>query len=550
MSITWVLAWGAFAYVLIFGLRYLFGVRMLLSSAYRDPRIEIISAPQLEPVQLQLLSELDGPLAEAHFRHLGYLRITPFLTSYDKAMPCSVFLNETVPAYAIVRPRMFPEYSGIAELQIQTTLQSGITVATLNTPVAASFLPPDLRVGAVRNAKVADLVEIHQHRVAAESRDSEPSAPAGLDDLRTTLLGSLLKLRVQLRTSGWTTPSADVSLDRYTLRGAFALTHFSRRLIGGRTGNLHVPTVPSSDAERQLRIEADMAAILAVAEHPVTAPGTAWPLITVVIATALLSFVAMSALWNPYIATVVLAAVAFHEGGHALAMRRFGYRDVQVFFVPLLGAMTVGRPAVSSVRDRIAVLLAGPTPGLWLGLVLFVVERTVYPSQLLEVSSRVLLVLNGLNLLPFTPLDGGRALEALTRPESLWRPVVHAVSALCLVAIGIRLQDSITLAFGAFWLVMLANQWKSWRLRREVAAVAHGRADFAAMARVTLEVVATHPRYASLRAPMRQMYARTLGRAFADATVTPTDRAWGVIAYATAWVPLVAWLMLNQWGGA
>jgi len=41
------------------------------------------------------------------------------------------------------------------------------------------------------------------------------------------------------------------------------------------------------------------------------------------------------------------------------------------------------------------------------------------------------------------------------------------------------------------------------------------------------------------------MTARTLARAFSESAATPADRLWGAIAYASAWIPLVAWLMLD-----
>ena len=540
-----VLAWAAFAYALVLSVRYLFGVRAFLTSAYRDVQVEPITAEQIEPGWLPLLTWHDGPLAAAGFRHLGFLRLNSFLTYYDKTMSLSVFVNQTLPAYAVVRPCFLPEYATLAELHIQTTLESGLCVATVNTPVSLAFLPPDMKVAAVRGAKVAALVEMHQRRVAAESVRSEPVKHPGLEHLKDEFLATLRKLRAQLRERGWIVPTVDPSLDRYTLRGAFALTHYSRRAIGARTGNAQAVSQPGSPSDRQLRIDADMLPILMFAENPEVAPGRPWPLITMVIATALLSFVAMATLWNAYVATLVLAAVAFHEGGHAIAMRSFGYRDVHIFFVPLLGAMTVGRATIATVRDRIAMLLAGPLPGLWLGLVLFTVDRIWYPSPLLRMSARILLILNGLNLLPFTPLDGGRALEVLTRPESVWRLIVHIASAIGLVTIAILTRDPLMSAFGAFWLAMVPRQWQAWQLRRQVAAAAHNSRDFLNIVRITLEVIAVHPRYASLRAGARQMTARTLGRAFSESVATPADRTWGAIAYASAWIPVVAWLMLG-----
>src|SRR5581483_10147739 len=294
------------------------------------------------------------------------------------------------------------------------------------------FMPPDVRPVADPARSIPDLVELHQYHLAYASTDSNPVEHTGLDDALERLLASLGGLRTHFRERRWTVATADSSLDRYTLWGACVLTRKSFLAIGARgrrTKSQGVPQTISSEKDRRLLVEADLLAVLSMAEHPETAPGTPWPLMTVIAATALLSWVAMDWVWNAYVATLVLAAVAFHEGGHALAMRLFGYRDVHVFFVPMLGAMTVGRSVTASVRDRLAMLLAGPTPGLWLGLLLAAIDQAWFPSFWLRAAARVLLILNGLNLLPFTPLDGGRALELLGRPESVWRLVVHAASA-------------------------------------------------------------------------------------------------------------------------
>jgi hypothetical protein len=133
----------------------------------------------------------------------------------------------------------------------------------------------------------------------------------------------------------------------------------------------------------------------------------------------------------------------------------------------------------------------------------------------------------------------------LTRPESVWRLIVHIASAIGLVTLAILARDPLMSAFGAFWLAMVPRQWQSWQLRRQVAAAAHNSRDFLNIVRITLEVIAVHPRYASLRAGARQMTARTLGRAFSESVATPADRTWGAIAYASAWIPVVAWLMLG-----
>jgi Zn-dependent protease len=539
-----IFAWVLFGYALLYGVRYLLGARVYLTCALREVDVKPISREQIDPAELRLLTSLDDELAAAGFRHLGFGQIAPFLTYYAQGLPNSVFVNEQLPAYALVRQHAAPEYGNLVEVEVGTTFGApGYRLVTLNTLFSRPFTPRSLRVEGYQGMSVAALVERHAARVAAERDSRAPLEHATLENAIALVATSIAELRTEFREHGWVVPTTDHSLDRFTLRGAFALTHYSRRVFGARKKDSQKPPQIPSDNERLLRIEADLRAIARVADNPESAPGTPWPLLTVIGVSGLLSFVAMAWLWNPYVAGLILAAITLHEAGHAVAMRSLGYRDVHVFFVPLLGAMTVGRSVTTTVRDRLTVLLAGPVPGLWLAVVLLAIDAVYTPVTLLRMSALALLILNGLNLLPLTPLDGGRALECLTRPESVWRLVVHGASAVGLLAVATFLREPLIATIGLFWAVLFPRQLLAYRLRREVAAEVGDRADFPAVVRVALETM-SNPRYAAWRAGTRQGTARTLARLFSESLATSADRKWGAIAYASAWIPVAVAVLL------
>ena len=109
---------------------------------------------------------------------------------------------------------------------------------------------------------------------------------------------------------------------------------------------------------------------------------------------------------------VLTAVVIFHELGHFLAMKFYKYQDLGIFFIPLMGAYVSGKKQVVSQKQSAIILLAGPVPGIIIGL-LFHFIAAQQDNYFLERVSWILIFLNLLNLLPVYPLDGGQLLHRL-----------------------------------------------------------------------------------------------------------------------------------------
>ena len=115
---------------------------------------------------------------------------------------------------------------------------------------------------------------------------------------------------------------------------------------------------------------------------------------------------------KPITVLVLGVVLLFHEMGHLVGMRIFGYTDVRVFLVPFFGAATIGRKeGVPSTQTAIVALL-GPLPGLIVGIGMLLLPLT-RESPLARTTAIVLISLNGFNLLPVEPFDGGKVLSAL-----------------------------------------------------------------------------------------------------------------------------------------
>lgn len=113
---------------------------------------------------------------------------------------------------------------------------------------------------------------------------------------------------------------------------------------------------------------------------------------------------------KPVDLVILIGVLLFHELGHYAGMRWFNYQDVRMFFIPFFGAAVAGKPrSVEGFKEAI-VLLLGPLPGIVLGTVLGAVAIRA-GNELLRSAAVLLVILNGFNLLPFMPLDGGRVLH-------------------------------------------------------------------------------------------------------------------------------------------
>ena len=136
------------------------------------------------------------------------------------------------------------------------------------------------------------------------------------------------------------------------------------------------------------------------------------------IGTAALTALSFSASLNLTSVLVLLGVLLFHEMGHFMAMRWTGHKDLQVFFMPFIGAAVHGRHDSPRADQEFFVLMAGPLPGLLLGLAGL---WWLAPGEgLLREAAVMAVLLNALNLLPVHPLDGGRIVELLLLRRWPW----------------------------------------------------------------------------------------------------------------------------------
>ncbi|MBX3586717.1 MAG: hypothetical protein KF796_08725 [Ramlibacter sp.] len=185
-----------------------------------------------------------------------------------------------------------------------------------------------------------------------------------------------------------------------------------------------------------------------------------------------LLFLGIGSLWISWtFLPILLAVIALHEGGHFLAMKLSGYGNLSVFFVPGLGGLASGEKPSAGPWEKLLVYLAGPLPGIALavaGLLGMMGGWFVPPPWFLELLVACL-VINYLNLLPITPLDGGRVVETFLFARLPTARFVFAVlGVLALLAMGISTSDPVLQIVGALVGLSLPHQWRVMRVDRAI----------------------------------------------------------------------------------
>ena len=200
---------------------------------------------------------------------------------------------------------------------------------------------------------------------------------------------------------------------------------------------------------------------------------------------ALVSIGAYALIWGLPFAAGFVALLFLHELGHVIQLRREGVKASAPMFIPFLGAViaakSMGRDAAAEAR----VGLAGPVLGSVASLAPLVAWLAT-GDDFWRALAYIGFFLNLLNLLPVLPLDGGRAMAALT-------PWMWFAGFAALVALAFFFPNPILLlviVFGGL------ESWRRWKLRH----TPEGRAYHAIPGRTRALVAAAYIGLAALLA--------------------------------------------------
>jgi Zn-dependent protease len=160
------------------------------------------------------------------------------------------------------------------------------------------------------------------------------------------------------------------------------------------------------------------------------------------------------------IALLLIPILLFHELGHYLAMYIFKYRNLRMFFIPFFGAAVTGRKYNIAAWKKVVVSLMGPVPGIVLGCTL--AAAGIYRQNDLVVTAAMLCIfINGFNLLPLLPFDGGHVVGTiLFSRHRILDSVFRVLTALGILVLAYALQARFLMFIGIVSLLAVRTSFK------------------------------------------------------------------------------------------
>ncbi|MDX6691461.1 MAG: hypothetical protein QOG15_2918 [Solirubrobacteraceae bacterium] len=172
-------------------------------------------------------------------------------------------------------------------------------------------------------------------------------------------------------------------------------------------------------------------------------------------ATMLVSVAAYSIIWGWKFALGFVVLLFVHEMGHVIQLRREGIPASAPMFIPFLGAVVMAKSLGENATAEARVGLAGPILGT-LGALALIPVAILTNSDFWQALAFTGLFLNLFNLLPVVPLDGGRAMAAMS-PKMWW------VGLAALVVLAFVFPNPIIFIILLFAAIETYKRWKARR---------------------------------------------------------------------------------------
>jgi Zn-dependent protease len=130
---------------------------------------------------------------------------------------------------------------------------------------------------------------------------------------------------------------------------------------------------------------------------------------------ALLSFAIYGAAFGWAFGLGIIFLLFLHEMGHVLVLRSKGVPASAPIFIPLMGAFVAMKGMPRNAKDEAEIAIAGPITGTIAALLCLIPFLLGSQSGLWPTLAYFGFFINLFNLIPVSPLDGGRIVGAISR---------------------------------------------------------------------------------------------------------------------------------------
>jgi Zn-dependent protease len=171
--------------------------------------------------------------------------------------------------------------------------------------------------------------------------------------------------------------------------------------------------------------------------------------------TMVVSVIAYATIWGFPFAAGFVVLLLVHEMGHVIQLRREGIKASAPMFIPFLGAVISARSLGDNAVAEARVGLAGPILGS-IGAAACILIWRATGNDIWRALAFTGFFLNLFNLLPVVPLDGGRAMAAMT-------PWMWGVGLIAMIVLVVVFPNPIILIIAV---LAAFETYKRWKLRR------------------------------------------------------------------------------------
>ncbi len=361
----------------------------------------------------------------------------------------AVFLHPGTCSYVSVRPHA--KTDGLYGFDpVFTAIYKNSAVITANT-VIGFRVPENYRYSDIHEADPGELWKSHCSRTESEKESAKKLAPDEYIAFTNRFNSDLIDFQVRQRIFAESGPGQW----RFRLAKIPAVSRTSEKKEKKRAASVRklgkLKKKSESAAEYKESVIAANTDIFERGMKPDPQPGRGVRL--AVFGASLLMFLLVFGfvLKDIYRLMLLTGIIFMHEAGHFAGMKIAGYKDIQILFVPFIGGAVLGEEDNVKPWQKLLFFYMGPGPGIVIGLICIFCGK--------KIEGVFFLIVNYLNLIPVSPLDGGKIFEIMyfsKYPES--RFFFWFAGFLTMLTVGVLSADPVTFAIGVVILFTLPAQ--------------------------------------------------------------------------------------------